>query len=155
MARINSYEDDNTLSGDEKLLGTDPQDSSKTKNYSLNTLKTFFGGGGSSTYKVYSALLNQTGTANPTAVVMENTLSGSIVWTRDGVAGHYTGTLTGAFTNANIFYLTNNFGNASAPIGVEVLKIDNNSISLWTRAGASTSDGLLNGKTSIEIRVYN
>ena len=33
--------------------------------------------------KVYRALLSQTGTAAPTATVLENTLGGTVVWTRD------------------------------------------------------------------------
>lgn len=48
-------------------------------------------------YKVYAAKLTQTGTAAPVATILENTLSGAIVWTRDQ-AGVYTGTLAGAFT---------------------------------------------------------
>lgn len=47
-------------------------------------------------YKVYTALLTQTGTDAPVATVLENTI-GDIVWTRDG-AGRYQGTLVGAFT---------------------------------------------------------
>lgn len=47
-------------------------------------------------YKVYTALLTQTGTNAPVATVLENTI-GNIVWTRDDV-GQYTGTLNGAFT---------------------------------------------------------
>lgn len=48
-------------------------------------------------YKRYSALLTQTLTNAPVATVLENSLSGPIVWTYDGV-GSYTGTLTSAFT---------------------------------------------------------
>ena len=47
-------------------------------------------------YKVYTALLTQTGTSDPVATVLENTL-GDIVWSRVGV-GHYSGVLLGAFT---------------------------------------------------------
>jgi hypothetical protein len=47
-------------------------------------------------YKVYSALLSQSGTSAPTAIVLQNTLGGNIVWTREGV-GVYKGTLAGAF----------------------------------------------------------
>lgn len=48
-------------------------------------------------YKSYVATLTQTGTAAPTATVLENQLAAAIVWARTGV-GVYTGTLTGAFT---------------------------------------------------------
>lgn len=47
--------------------------------------------------KVYRALLTQTGTDAPVATVLENTLGGTVVWTRDS-GGRYDGTLAGAFT---------------------------------------------------------
>ncbi len=48
-------------------------------------------------YKVYTALLTQTGTDAPVATVLENTLGGTVVWTRSS-AGVYVGTLTNGFT---------------------------------------------------------
>lgn len=48
-------------------------------------------------YKIYRALLTQSGTNAPVATVLENTL-GDIVWSR-AVLGVYEGTLTGAFTS--------------------------------------------------------
>lgn len=53
--------------------------------------------GGGSSYSVYTALLSQFGTGAPTATVLENTLSGSITWTRSE-AGFYVGALTSGFT---------------------------------------------------------
>lgn len=47
-------------------------------------------------YKVYTALLTQSGTDAPVATVLENTLGGTVVWTRD-FAGVYSGTLSNAF----------------------------------------------------------
>jgi len=47
--------------------------------------------------QVYKALISQTGTDAPTAVIMENTLSGTPVWTYVDV-GEYRLTLAGAFT---------------------------------------------------------
>lgn len=49
-------------------------------------------------YLAYTALLTQTGTDAPTVTVLENTLGGTVVWTRDDV-GSYKGTLAGAFVN--------------------------------------------------------
>jgi hypothetical protein len=46
-------------------------------------------------YKIYRALLTQTGTSAPVANVLENTL-GNIVWSRES-AGNYYGTLNNAF----------------------------------------------------------
>jgi hypothetical protein len=61
--------------------------------------------------KVYKALLSQSGTDAPTAVILENTL-GDIVWTYDGI-GSYEGTLNGAFSNKTVFYPLNNTSNVS------------------------------------------
>ena len=47
-------------------------------------------------YKIYRALLSQSGTSAPVATVIENTLGGSVSWGYAGV-GYYTATLTGAF----------------------------------------------------------
>ena len=46
--------------------------------------------------KVYKALLTQTGTSAPVAIVLENTLGGEVVWSYDNI-GSYIGTLSGAF----------------------------------------------------------
>lgn len=54
--------------------------------------------------KVYKALLTQTGTAAPVATVLENTLGGTVVWTRTST-GYYSATLNGAFTLGKTFIL--------------------------------------------------
>ena len=54
------------------------------------------GGGGSASYLVYTALLSQSGTDDPVATVLQNTLGGTVAWTR-AAAGQYSGTKTGAF----------------------------------------------------------
>jgi hypothetical protein len=50
--------------------------------------------------KVYKALLTQTGTDAPVATVLENTLSGTPVWSYDGVGLYYL-TLSGEFPDIN------------------------------------------------------
>jgi hypothetical protein len=52
--------------------------------------------------KRYRALLTQNGTNAPVATILENTLGGTVVWTRLA-AGTYRGTLTGAFPVAKYF----------------------------------------------------
>lgn len=54
-------------------------------------------------YKVYTALITQSGTNDPTATVLENTLGGTVVWTYSDV-GNYLGTLTGAFTSNTLIF---------------------------------------------------
>lgn len=106
-------------------------------------------------YKVYTALLTQSGTDAPVATVLENTLGGDVVWSYENV-GVYNGTLVGAFTE-NKTYTT--------------ITMDNNYDSVYKTIYASsedavqvqTYDDLTAGTpadtqlyfTSIEIKTYN
>lgn len=87
------------------------------------------GGGGESLFpagtKVYAANLNQSGTSAPSVVVLANTLSGPIVWTRTGV-DNYRGTLSGAFT-ANKTLIT-------PSIGVPISHVEGNYNIYWVSA---------------------
>lgn len=108
-------------------------------------------------YKVYTALLTQNGGDPPTAIVLENTLGGSIVWTYIST-GVYKGTLTGAFPeDKTAMFITSSRWNGDAimyislaggdiPNGVVVETLD---VPTYTSA-----DDLLY-KTTVEIRVYN
>jgi hypothetical protein len=103
-------------------------------------------GGG---YLKYVALLSQTGTGAPTAVVLENTLGGTVVWTRSGV-GDYRATLSGVFTeNKTVIFnnLTGGFANYifwNSTSEIAINTTDN--------TGTFVDDALVS--TSIEIRVY-
>ncbi len=102
-------------------------------------------------YKVYTALLTQTGTNAPVATVLENTLGGSVVWTRSGT-GSYAGTLTGVFTDLKTW--TTIGGNYNSPSSFLRLKRNTlNDVSLVTESGGISDNVLEN--TSVEIRVYN
>ncbi len=105
-------------------------------------------------YKVYAALLTQSGTSAPVATVLQNTLGGTVVWTRND-AGDYTGTLAGAFTAGKVAYKSE-FIDTNNGTTWEILPIDVNSVQLITRLAPAdgTTDDALSG-TFIEIRVYN
>ncbi len=105
-------------------------------------------------YKVYTALLSQTGTSAPTATVLENTLGGTIVWTRSAT-GIYVGTLSGAFTVDKTLTLMNTGHNVNGFEGIS--RVDADSVKVQTYLNGPTySDGRLsNSGASIEIRVYN
>ena len=45
MARIKTYTNDLSLNDNDKLIGTDINDSEKTKNYKLSELKSYFTSG--------------------------------------------------------------------------------------------------------------
>lgn len=137
--KVNNYPLKTPAAGD-KLFGSDA--SGDQKQFDMSNF-------GTSTYKVYTALLTQIGTNNPVATVLENTV-GSIIWTRDST-GTYVGTLTGAFTTDKTFLLT------SQTQGKIVIGRPNvNTLVLYSyNSGGSLSDGALGEFTSLEVRVYN
>lgn len=97
-------------------------------------------------YKVYTALLSQSGTDAPVAIVLENTLGDIIFNSLDGI--NNTIQSNNLFTeNKTYVYI----GNANDPTFNPQKTIDNSSTISFT---VSTSgDAMLN--TPIEIRVYN
>lgn len=99
------------------------------------------GGGGSLPYNVYTALISQSYTNDPTAIVLENTI-GSIVWTRRGLAT-YDATLIGAFPVGSTFVLV------SSPF---TAFDENQTGDIITLRPPGFKDGFTN--VSIEIRVY-
>jgi hypothetical protein len=100
-------------------------------------------------YKKYIATVSQTGTADPTVTVLENTI-GDIVWTRTSFA-NYAGTLAGAFPDADRTYLL--IGNNND----NFFNLSHNTINdlvILSKDGSNTGqDGLLDN-TTIEIRTY-
>lgn len=96
-------------------------------------------------YKVYTALLTQTGTAAPVETVIQNTLSGTPVWSR--VSGtDMRATLTGEFTaNKTVVFITNGANGAFAAGGQ---RLDDDTIKLSPPGDNQISNA------SIEIRVY-
>ena len=66
-------------------------------------------------YRSYTALLTQTGTNAPVANVLENTLGGEVVWTRDAV-GSYVATcaIQNLFSEQNFYVSGLSNGNSEA-----------------------------------------
>ncbi len=116
-----------------------------------STVKT--GSAGGASYLVYTALLSQTGTSAPVATVLENTLGGTVVWTRDD-AGEYTATLSGAFTVNKTWLATPGFDWSSTLKYANIGRTDANSLKLFTTTedGTTTADEWT--ALPIEIRVY-
>ncbi len=104
-------------------------------------------------YKVYTALLTQTGTNAPVATVLENTLGGTVVWSYVFL-GSYRATLSNAFTfNKTFVNIQNTGGGAFGANIVGTLSINTIDIYSFDVYGGDIANDLLN-KTSIEIRVY-
>jgi hypothetical protein len=111
-------------------------------------------------YKVYTALLTQTGTGAPVATVLENTLGGTPIWSRIG-EGDYNLTLSGVFTENKVFFTESQ---ATAFIGegprfVFLQRVSNDIIKLNCHNGGDPTELSVNSggyePYFIEIRVYN
>lgn len=100
-------------------------------------------------YKSYVATLAQSGTAAPTATVLQNELGGTVVWTRTGT-GVYIATLSGAFTsNKTVCFVNNSIPDTQLqayPTSVNAVELDQQNLA------SAAQDGLFSN--CIEIRVY-
>ena len=105
-------------------------------------------------YKVYTALLTQSGTNAPVATVLENTLGEEVTYSReDDDAGTYIINFNQTFTNINKIFF--NMGNSNIRSDtIFSIERDNTSPILYTRVQLTATDTLLTN-TEIEIRVYN
>ncbi len=113
-------------------------------------------------YLVYSALLTQTGTNAPVANVLQNTIPGTLTWSRNSV-GTYILTSNGTPFTANKVqvFLNGGSGNTASSGGSGLLyanrwestTTDTIAISTST-TGAAPQDGNLTN-ASIEIRIYS
>ena len=108
-------------------------------------------------YKVYTALISQSGTNAPVATVLENTLGGTVVWTRIGT-GQYEATLSSAFTVDKTvpIYINGSF----VVKRIDILRTGSSTVLINTfteptHGNYTLSDSLLGGGASVEFRVYN
>jgi len=187
MPKHNTYEQDENISDNDIVLGSDADDNLKTKNFRIGKLKDYFisfvetivgpqgpqgevgpqGPPGqdvdSRPYKVYTALLTQSGTNAPVATVLENTL-GEITWTR-GSFGQYTGNSSEILTlNKTLVFITDNYNCFSIPKPLSKITLEPHpsvDTILVLQTGGTSSEihnGLLDDmllNTPIEIRVYD
>lgn len=103
-------------------------------------------------YKVYTALLSQSGISAPTLVVLQNTLGDTITPLYNSV-GNYTLQLDALnlFTSTKTFILLNSSYNTNAYLGI-VRGDDSQLLVNATFNGSNSNNVILNA--SIEIRVY-
>ena len=157
MAKIKTYANDNTINANDKLIGTDFNDSDKTKNYLISELKNYILNGlDTRPYKVYTALLSQTGTNAPVATVLENTLGGDVVWSYVDI-GTFSGITIGKFLNNKTYLYINSASETGNMLDglAGVSQISEDEINVITvTSDADVSNDILN-QASIEIRVYN
>ena len=109
--------------------------------------------GGAPKYKVYTALLSQSGTSAPVATVLENTLGVTPVWSRNAI-GSYLITSTGLFENDKTWVSAIDGGDTPGLQFYisEFESVDYVVLIQHDYISGLKSDGVLRG--FIEIRVY-
>lgn len=108
-------------------------------------------------YKVYAALLTQSGVGAPEAIILENTL-GDIVWSREpGGSGDgiFYATSAGLFTNEKTTISHKARTGDSFTTAILSQWLDINTINLTTWETSIQTDGVLTQPFAFEIRVYN
>jgi len=111
-------------------------------------------------YKVYTALLNQTGTNAPTAIVLKNTLGGTPTFLYYGI-GEYSMKLVGAFTDGKSTVNINSGNFSSFTTAVTVFSANFygdedelyiSSLDVKPAVPVGINDKL--DKTFLEVRIY-
>jgi hypothetical protein len=161
--KIQSYPNDNSISLQDKVTGTDADDGQKTKNYTFQAIKDFFiaqGFGSSSStapaetglpYKVYTALLSCTDSSTIILNVADNSI-GNIVWARNSI-GNYSATLDGAFVNNKTLGFTSINNGFVAISSLSIVGSDSVFVEVRSAVTGNNIDYI--EKLAIEIRVYN
>lgn len=109
-------------------------------------------------YKSYVAIVTQANAEAPTAIVLENTLGGPVVWSRNG-SGDYRFTATGLLTvNKTIGFLGTNpvfsAGTSTPFYRLVYTDVNSGALRLTDSSGNSIGqDGRVNA-LPVEIRVY-
>ena len=105
-------------------------------------------------YKVYTALLTQTGTNAPVATVLENTTGGTITWGRTS-SGWYTATISNSSFLVSKVYIYCSIGSNTNASQLRGERTDDSTCSFYAFSDALRGDGLLYTNSSrIEIRLY-
>jgi hypothetical protein len=143
-----------TAASDDLLYIVDVSDTSESPQGTSKAIEV----GSIRPYKVYSALLNQSGGTAPTAIVLENTLGFTPVFSKEDT-GKYFITYSSGFPINKTFSFINGFIIESDGIPYSILGFEGTpsanrlKIESYNSAG-NYIDGILRN-TAIEIRVYN
>lgn len=151
MTKISAYPEISIPTIDDLLIGTDVETQNRTKNFSIQSIIDL-----AIPYKVYTAIITQSGTSAPVATVLQNTFGEVLTWSYNTV-GSYEVSSDGLFTDGKTVVTCSNlwgsfevqpypnFEESTFPNTVSMLNIN------------STTGFQVNGieKAVIEIRVYN
>jgi len=107
MTRISEYPVLSNPTEDDILIGTDKNSFNDTRNFSIGSIVNLVGNGGRP-YNVYTALLSQSGTDDPSVNILENTLGEIPVWSRDSTGNYYLDSTSNLFTENKTFTTVTN-----------------------------------------------
>lgn len=157
MAKIESYGTAGSpISGSDKLVGTETTNNNATKNFTVQEVSDFI-----RPYKVYAALLSQSGSDAPVVKILENTL-GNITFAYNGI-GLYDINSNELFTENKTYTVLQVWGDDQVTSRTAITTWENSSLLTLRNLSLSgdPTDGIGNDNaiafflTSIEIRVYN
>tara|TARA_R100001377_G_scaffold74817_1_gene51159 strand:- start:320 stop:784 length:465 start_codon:yes stop_codon:yes gene_type:complete len=154
MANISTYPIGTPAAADlipatQKFTDANGNKQNRTRNFTAQSLGSLINAGFTGGYTVYTALLTQEDGAAPVATVLQNTIGGTVTWTRPGTAGVYTATIVNGVFTANKTMVFINNGSASSTNNIEWASNTTTTVIIDT-----TVDTVL-AAASIEIRVYN
>ena len=152
MATLTAYPVNNTPKASDLLLGTkvptiNSDEQPVTSNVTIASVASFANSYNLG-YTVYTALLNQTGTAAPVPTILQNTTGGTFTWTRQS-AGNYTITASSALFTVNKTILFLNNGSTANITQVPWDRTSDTTVTLSLGADGNLNNG------SFEIRIYS
>ena len=155
MATLTAYPT-GTPKADDLLLGTkvplvNTDDSPITNNFTISSVAAF-ANSYSLGYTVYTALITQSGTAAPTAVVLQNTTGGTITWTRVSV-GSYKAAISGVTFVENKTAIL--LGNTNVAMSIAALRKTTTDVTFDQAINSSNANADGVSDVTIEIRIYS
>lgn len=104
-------------------------------------------------YKVYTAIVSQSGENAPTAIILENTL-GQVPTFSYNTVGNYDINVTGNIFTNNKTFVSITAGATNEDMTLKASALVSNSVSITRHSSGVPADGSITN-ASIEIRVYN
>ncbi len=156
MANISTYPIGTPAQGDlipgtQKYTDANGKTENLTRNFTVAQLAAF-ANSYSLGYTVYTALIQQAGTAAPSAIVLQNTTGGTITWTRTS-AGSYKAVISGVTFVANKTAII--LGNTNASMSIASVRKTTTDVTFEQKliSTNASADGV--SDVVIEIRIYS
>ena len=139
------------IPGTQKYTDANGKTENLTRNFTVAQLAAF-ANSYSLGYTVYTALIQQAGTAAPSAIVLQNTTGGTITWTRTS-AGSYKAVISGVTFVANKTAII--LGNTNASMSIASVRKTTTDVTFEQKliSTNASADGV--SDAVIEIRIYS